>query len=222
MEIIIKKIWHRNAFRIAILFRYDIHIINKIKSFGATYSKTLKCWYVDYNTESYKILKTNFENISIEKPNEETILSPQQLTDTNRDLSAIAQSKIQLDSTLKSNPEHTLETIPLEQKLRVRLLTNIGKYWVFKMQYHQSISKQLLAIKGVYWNGNYKCYMALRHPEVKIQIGKIFETHSLFGEDYLSKEKTHKGEKIILKPHPEDLSWMEVHPPKLIAVHEKL
>lgn len=33
---------------------------------------------------------------------------------------------------------------------------------------------------------------------------------------------TYKGEKIILKPHPEALSWMEVHPPKLIAVHEKL
>ncbi len=144
------------------------------------------------------------------------------MTGTSRDHSPIATSDIQLGLAALIKPEHKADVMPLAQRLRLELLTNIGKYWVFKMQYHQTISKQLLAIKGVYWNANYKCYMALRHPQVKIKVEELLQTDSFFGDDYLSKERVFKGEKISIKPHLEDIAWMEVYVPKLVVIHEKL
>jgi site-specific recombinase XerD len=64
--------------------------------------------------------------------------------------------------------------------------------------------------------------MALRHPDVKKTVEHILDAPHFFGEDYLSKERSFKGEKIIIKPHLEDAAWMEVYVPKLVAVHEKI
>jgi hypothetical protein len=55
----------------------------------------------------------------------------------SRDLSAIAKSEIQLDAApLLHNPEHITKTNSLAPNLRLELLPNLGKYWVFKMQYN--------------------------------------------------------------------------------------
>ena len=56
-------------------------------------------------------------------------------TRNNRDNSPIC--KIQLDTPQMCNPEHTNE-IPFTQKMRLKQLEPIGKYWIFKMnfQYH--------------------------------------------------------------------------------------
>jgi hypothetical protein len=53
------------------------------------------------------------------------------------------------------NPEHITTIQPLVSNLRLELLPNLGS---IKMPYNQSISKQLLATKGVYWNANYNVY----------------------------------------------------------------
>jgi len=103
----------------------------------------------------------------------------------------------------------------LAQKLRLTLLEPISKYWIFKVHYHQAISKQLLAVTGVYWNASYKCYMALRHTDVKEKVEHILETDAFFGTDYLSKDKTVRGAQIEIKTHPEDTAWMEVFVPKI-------
>lgn len=220
MSILLKKIWHRDAFRIGLYFSYDSESIRIIKKLGGKYSKTHRCWYLDYNPQSYAAFKKHFSNFEIEN----SIDSHQThtVTGTSRDHSPIATSDIQLGLAALIKPEHKADVMPLAQRLRLELLTNIGKYWVFKMQYHQTISKQLLAIKGVYWNANYKCYMALRHPQVKIKVEELLQTDSFFGDDYLSKERVFKGEKISIKPHLEDIAWMEVYVPKLVVIHEKL
>jgi hypothetical protein len=89
------------------------------------------------------------------------------------------------------------------------------------MNYHYQISKSLLAIKGVYWNGNYKCYMVLRHPKVKEAVEALLETSPFFGEDYLSKEPNYKGEQIKITAHQEDTSWMEIHIPRIVKCGHK-
>lgn len=213
MTITIRKIEHRGAVRIGIFFEKNYAIQQQLKGIGATYSKTFTCWYIDYNKAAYQQLKTLFPDLQIQQPVAgET---------SSRDLPPIATSELQLGLPPLNKPEHKVEQ-PLKEKLRLELLANIGKYWVFKMHYQQSISKQLLAVKGVYWNANYKCYMALRHPDVKKSVEQILDTPHFFGEDYLSKEQSFKGEKIFLKPHIEDVAWMEVYVPKLVAVHEKI
>ena len=68
MAITLRKIFHRDAYRIGIFFRYDFETQQKLKLLGAVYSATHKCWYVDYSPEKYKLLKTHFDDIIIENP----------------------------------------------------------------------------------------------------------------------------------------------------------
>jgi site-specific recombinase XerD len=220
MSVVIKKIWHRGAFRIGVFFGYDAEKISKIKAIGGQFSKSLSCWYLDYDRESYAKLKTHFSNIVIENPKE--ITQTPQVTDESRDLSPIAKSESQLDLLSTNNPEHKAAERPLAEQLRLKLLAPIGKYWVFSMNYHYKASKLLLSVKGVYWNGSYKCYMALRHPKVKEAVEGILGISSFFGEDYLHKDISFRGEQVTIVPHPEDTSWMEVYVPRIVAVHEKL
>jgi len=221
MSIIIRKIWHRDAFRIGIYFDYNSEIISKLRSIKAAFSSTNKCWYLDYSAASYALLKNNFSAIEIDTT---TQLSnkTQSVTGKSRDLSPIATSKNQLGLSQKGNPEHKTEEILFAQKMRLQLLDSIGKYWVFKMHYNESISKQLLTVKGVYWNSGYKAYMVLRNPKVKENVENILMTSPFFGNDYLSKDINYRGQMIRILPHPEDIAWIEVYVPKIIAVHEKL
>ncbi|MCB0442716.1 MAG: tyrosine-type recombinase/integrase, partial [Flavobacterium sp.] len=213
MTISIRKIEHREAVRIGIFFEKNYTIQQQLKTIGAVYSKTFQCWYIDYSKVAYQQLKALFPDLQIQQPVAgET---------SSRDLPPTATSDIQLGLPPLNNPEHKV-TPSLQTKLQPKLLNNIGKYWVFTLRYHQLINKQLLSVKGVYWNANYKCYMALRHPDVKKSVEQILEQPHFFGEDYLSKERSFKGEKIIIKPHLEDEAWMEVYVPKLVAVHEKI
>lgn len=222
MSIVIKKIWHRDTFRIGIFFEYDSEIIAKLRSLRALYSKTNKCWYLDYTAAAFALLKNNFSSLEIDSSSSERTKTHLVTGRNSRDLSPTAPSEIQLDPSQKGNPEHKTEEIPFAQKMRLQLLESIGKYWVFKMHYHQTINKQLLSVKGVYWNANYKAYMAMRNPKVKEIVENILMTSPFFGEDYLYKDTHFRGQMIRILPHYEDPAWMEVYVPRLVAVHEKL
>jgi hypothetical protein len=140
-KITLKKIFHRNDYRIAILFTFDANIIAILKKMDASYSKTHRCWYVNYSKAYYQLLKNTFPTLIIDTGDEVfTIKSTQQhalplVTDANRDLSPIAKSELQLGTPKMGNPEHKKE-IPFDEKVRLQLMDNIGKYWVFKMHYH--------------------------------------------------------------------------------------
>ena len=220
-SITLRKIWHRDAFRIGIFFERDFSVISVLKKHKAEFSRTKLCWYVDYTTANYQLLLTLFPDLKIVKSVVHS--EPTLVTDSgSRDLSPIASSAIQLGTSSLGNPEHTKNVISFAQKVRLQLLANVGKYWVFKMHYHQEVKAQLLKIKGVYWNTNYKCYMALRHEQVKKEVEAVLQTSPFFGTDYLHKDVSYIGEKIKVLPHYEAINFMEVYVPKLVAVHEKI
>ena len=219
--ITLRKIWHRDAYRIGIFFDYDKDVNTILKSIKAFYSKTKSCWYVDYSTPNYQLLLSLFPDLKVVKS--VVHAEPLLVTDPNsRDLSPIASSAIQLGTKPLGNPEHKNEEIPFAQKVRLQLLANIGKYWVFKMQYHQEVQKQLLKVKGVFWNGSYKCYMVLRQERIKNEVEAILQTSPFFGTDYWHKEADLSGAKINILPHYEATNYMEVHIPNLVVVHEKI
>ncbi|WP_413998206.1 tyrosine-type recombinase/integrase [Flavobacterium sp. W1B] len=223
MQIIVKKIWHRDAHRIGLFLKYDNATNSQLRKMGAVFSKSLRCWYLDYNVFNYKLISQTFENLLIENPkNKET--QPLAGLTPSRDLPDIATSKFQLDSSQqKNNPEHITDIDSLKTKMRLELLPNLGKYWVFKMHYFQTISKQLLAVKGVYWNANYKVYMAMRNAKVQEQVENILNISPFFpANDYYKNESVFNGEEIILQPHPEDLKWMEVYLPPYLVLREKI
>lgn len=223
VPIILEKIYHRNQDCIGIFFdlkHYTEDLKKELQTIGATFSITKKCWHIPYTKANYLLVLQHFKEVQVKLDN--GTLVKKVAGQASRDHLPIAlKSAIQLGNLKERNPEHKKE-IPFAEKVKLQLLDTIGKYWVFKMHYHQTVSKQLLAVKGVYWNKNYKSYMVLRHPNVKVSVEQILNTPSFFGEDYLSKEQNFKGAKIIIKPHPEDAAWMEVYVPKLVAIREKI
>jgi site-specific recombinase XerD len=214
----IEKIFHHGAYRIGVFFDKDFEIIAVLKRLGATYSGSRRCWYLDYSKVSYHLLRSHFPDLVV--VTESSI--PTLVTGVdNRDLSPIASSSaLQLGSSL-SNPEHK-QSVVSSDKLRLQLLPSIGKYWVFKMHFHHEISKQLLKVKGVYWNGNYKSYMVFRNEVVKKEVEGILGVSVFFGLDYFVKDSFVVKGKIKVLPHAEAVSWMEVYVPKVLLVHEKL
>lgn len=216
MQIIIKKLHLEGAVKIGIYFDYDAPTIKTLKAIGCTFNEATDCWVCDYSKPAYALLKKHFLSIVIEHPQQTLTVTG----DTVRDLSPIATGELR-SGPEKGNPGHKPERIPVE-KLRLRLLENIGKYWVFQMHYHQGLSRELLAVKGVYWNQNYKAFMALRVPKVKQLAEAVLGYGDFFGQDFLSDEQSYKGEKITLLPHLPDKTMMEVHVPKLVAIQEKL
>ena len=223
MQISVKKIWHRDADRIGLYFKYDTATISQLKKLGGRYSQSLRCWYFDYNAANYTLISQSFTDLVIENPKKD---KPKPLAGftISRDLPAIAQSELQSHSLSKgNNPEHITDTDSLVYKMRLELLPNLGKYWVFKMRYIQEISKKLLAVKGVYWNANYKVYMVLRHSKVQEEVEKLLTVSPFFpANDYYKNESHFTGEAIILKPHPEDIQWMEVYMPNYLVLREKI
>lgn len=214
----IEKIFHRGAYRIGVFFEKDFEIIAIIKRLGAVYSGSRRCWYLDYSKSAYHSLRSHFPDLVVVT---ESSLSTMVTGVENRDLSPIASSSaLQLGSSL-SNPEHKqLDTT--SALLKLQLLPNIGKYWVFKMHFHHEISKQLLRIKGVYWNGNYKSYMVFRNEAVKVNVERVLGVSDFFGCDYFVKDTTVSKGIIKVLPHAESVAWMEVYVPKMVMVHEKL
>jgi site-specific recombinase XerD len=224
MTITLQKLNHRGADRIGIFFPYDAALITKMKGLQAKFSRTFRCWYLDYDRESYDRLLDAFPNAVVAIENIEEISSKDQVAgDTVRENPPIiAQSDALQSGAVVHNPEHKVDTDLLLSKVKLHRLPNIGKYWVFKMPYFQTISKQLLAVKGVHWNANYKVYMAYRHPNVKAKVESILGVASFFGDDYLSKDTQFTKLFIRVLPHFDDVKWMRVYVPAQVVLIEKI
>ena len=231
MVLTLTKIQHRGAYRIGISFPYSVEVNQKLKSLGAVYSATHRCWYMDYQAANYKLLQSNFDELVIEKPKPEHTKADLVAGPAGRDLPPIvapekkipAATKLPEKTEEKSIKGHKADIVPLAQKLRLQLFENIGKYWVFSMNYHFVASKELLAVKGVYWNKQQKVYMAMRNRAVKEKVEKILQAAGFFPTDYLEKEKPVKGGTVlIVKPHIEDNQWMQVFIPPVFMLREKI
>jgi site-specific recombinase XerD len=234
MAIRLRKIFHRDAYRIGIFFRYDFETQQKLKLLGAVYSATHKCWYVDYSPEKYKLLRTHFDDIIIENPIETSNAGQPVAGPESRDLPPIGSDKpttqqeeepapqLPAAPNAGAKPEHKAENVPLAQKLRLTLHENIGKYWVLTMHYHYLASKELLKIKGVYWNKHHKAYLVYRHKKVKEQVESVLEAPGFLPDDFIIKEKSVSGGTLVIEVHPEDNHWMRVHVPKIVMLLEKI
>jgi hypothetical protein len=234
MVLTLKKIQHRNADQIGIFFPYSAGTNQKLKSIGAVYSATQRCWYMGYSVANYQLLQKNFDQIIIENPKPVNAKTAPVAGLESRDLPPIVTSENLSDNTErgatklpelaveKPIKEHKAE-IPLAQKLRLQLHENIGKYWVFSLNYHFAVSKELLTVKGIYWNKAQKVYMAIRIRAVKEKAEKILQVSGFFPSDFFEKEKTVAGGiELVVKPHADDNHWMQVFIPPMFLLREKI
>jgi site-specific recombinase XerD len=217
MEIIVKKIRHRGAERIGLFFERNASIQEKVKSIGAVYSVTQKCWYIDYSKAAYKMLLGL--KISLILPN--TNLEKKMAGEERREIPSItAKSSALPQPDQRANAEHkpSGRVAPFPD---LAVLPDIGRYWVFTMHYRQGLIRNLLAIKGVYWNKTHKCYMVRQNPVIRQKV------HQLFGFSFLPKtvsadEPPKKSVVLQIFPHPADHSWMQVHLPDCFALIERI
>jgi site-specific recombinase XerD len=219
----LKKIFYKDSYRIGIFFNYDRQTIDKLKKINAIYSNSNKCWFVDYTIENFNILKDNFE-VTYSKVEQSAQLL--QVTGfENRVNSPIAQ-KSELRSghpILPANPEHIeVSNVSLVTKYRAVLLENIGKYWVLKINYHESVVRSLKKIKGVYWNSNYRVYMLFRNPVVKAKVEALLEAPDFLPKDFIHHDKSFAGLTLVLKVHKDNEQWMQVFVPPNAFLHEKV
>jgi integrase/recombinase XerD len=64
-KVLLKRLLHRERWRIAIFFDYDENLKSKVKSVpGATYSATHRCFYVDDSEENLKLILKTLRDIA--------------------------------------------------------------------------------------------------------------------------------------------------------------
>ncbi|MGO1751622.1 MULTISPECIES: tyrosine-type recombinase/integrase [Psychroflexus] len=203
----LKKIWHRGDHRIGIFFPYDAYdtsMKKKLKSLNARFSKSKSCWYISYSKKAYHQFKQDFDtyDISIDK----TINTDKASAEKRHTLPISQKAELQSEKTKPLHSAHKSE-YQIDPRLKLKVLDNVGKYWVLQCQYVSKYVKKLKKVKGVYWNSHHKVYMVYRHPEAKKNVEKIFGV-PLFGDDYLIKDNHEEKLRIEIFVYKEDTRYM--------------
>lgn len=206
----IQKLWHRGSYQIAVHIDWkDQKARNSIHRLGAKYSKTHRCWYLPYQSKAYQALKSNFEEIEIlSDPLVEKPVQPKATPERRDENLPIAQQRELPSQTKKSDDlAHKSESKQIDPRLKLEVLSDVGKYWVLKIRYVERYVKALKAVKGVYWNQNQKVYMILRHADVKQKVEAIFGT-TLFPENFYYRDPSMSDLKLEVSPYEADQRFM--------------
>lgn len=214
----IRKIYHKNDFQIAIYIGFDEQLKSKVRSIGALWSQTHKCWYVLYNKENYKLIKRTFDEVEI-ITDENNDRLPEPASERHENVH-IAESigAIRLDDTT----EHK-GLLPALAGKDV-FAGNVGKYWLLKIPYRKEIATKLMDIKGVFWNRHQKAYFVLRHVNVKQKVEALLGIGEIFPADYfnLATVVANQNTLIELDEYPIDKKWMIMHCPPVPYLIEQV
>ncbi|MCB0820590.1 MAG: tyrosine-type recombinase/integrase [Bacteroidetes bacterium] len=219
-EVRLEKVFHRNALRIAIRFNYDSELIPIIKKTGARWSKTLNCWYLDYTPEAFNSLKSL--DIILLLPEKQK--SEKQMAGVeDREIPSIALSGEipSVPDTPVLQSEHRADVRP-ENFSDLRLLDSVGRYWVFQLNYRYHIVEQLKQVKGVHWNNNYKCYMAVQNDDVRLKVEEILGVKGFFPQVSSREFKQEVMGTVNIREHKADACFMQVHLPSRFSFTDRI
>lgn len=203
--ITLKKIWHRGAYRIAAFFPYDVKLVSDFKAIGAKYSKTHTCWYLDYSAAHYKLIKEQFQNFTIEHINTKAETKQASVENQRQDLPITPEQRErpEIDASQEISSVHKPSKTEVDPRLKLKVLDDVGKYWVLKLNYVSTYVKALKKVKGVFWNSSHKVYMVYRHPDVKDKVEGIFGV-SLFTDNFYNSKADKKPLKIEIFSYKPD------------------
>lgn len=222
--IVLKKLWHRGVYRIGLFFDFDQALRNELRKVDAKFSRTHGCWYCDYNSANYALLKQLPSNytLKVEKPKHSKQSLPGADFKSNRDLLSIASTSAlqQNPSTGVSDTAHKSPEQAVDPRLKYCVREDVGKYWVLQLNYVEPIVKALKKVKGVHWNGMHKVYMLYRHQSVKKQVEAIIGAPILPDNFFDQEKQPNKNLGIRLLPHDEDKRFMCAFLPESIRLIE--
>jgi integrase/recombinase XerD len=212
----IEKFYHRDAFRIGVYFPISTSVSDEIKKIGGKWSRTKKCWYVDYSKKDYLNILKVFKEVEILNEKGESIkLFPEPGLKDIRDIAPInAPETNGIALQPETRTEHKEEKP--ERKKDFVVLEDVGKYWVVKIPYIKDISEKLMRVKGVYWNKNNKAFFMFRHASVKNKVEALLGASGLLPENfYISGESDHfnTGEVSVNEYLPDKKVMLVVMPP---------
>jgi site-specific recombinase XerD len=216
MQIVLKKIFHRGEYRIAMIFEKNAEMQEKAKSIGALWSRTNKCWYVTYNQSNYFKIISTFTGVQIKHEKTEDVEQEPGL-DTSREIAPIVS---------KTNALLPIETaehkvfLPANLQSEVYVGDGVGKYWVLRLPYHSNTAKALLKVKGVYWNKSHQVYMIYRHIKVKTAVEALLGMPDLLPTNYYQSDvkDNYSTGKIIVEVYEPSAKYILVFLPNYSAL----
>ncbi len=217
--VILRKIQHREAPRMGLFFGYDEQLNQSARSIGAVWSRTHRCWYVDYSKENLQKIKQAFPEIEIINDPEEKVSQQAPGIQKSQDNAPIVAARSDNALLLQVAAEHNPTKKDEAAGACAEFLQIIGKYWAVKVPYTPTIVKALKETKGVYWNKSYKVWMVFRHVSVKTKVEAILGQPGLLPADYFTNQ-TPSGQngKIVVKPYTAERKMMMVELPAISAI----
>ncbi len=216
----IRKIRRHDAFRNGIFFGFDENLKQGAKQTGALYSRTHRCWYLNYDAENYRKIKSEFPDHVVLKDSKVQTSTPAPGLKNSHDTAPIvvkpqANNALPLPGAGEHNPLKAGEKVGA----KAEFLSTTGKYWIVRVPYNEVISKAMTATKGVYWNKGRKAFMVFRNIAIKTRVEAILGQPGLLPADYYTGDETTStlGE-IIVEPCAADKSRMMVRLPNISAV----
>ena len=203
----IERIYHRNAWRIALRFDYHFATIQQVKKLeNIRWSNSKRCWYLPFEPSSVEALKTTFSNLKIP----ESLLFRTKLSSKSFEKADIVHSPLAAvpgGDTQKANIEPTQKgSIPKSIVLR-------GGLFVIQIPYDKKEVQFLKSLHRGYWNSKEKRWCATGNFNNLFALQDRYRywekpTYERF-EQLLSGPEIQQPVKAIdLKPFSPDNQWL--------------
>ncbi len=162
--IAVKKIWHRDQWRIALQFAYDTELIEKIKSIeGRRYSGSRKCWHIPYTRSAFDALEALGIPLEIE-----TTTSSQDLHDSQPIGAAGISSSPKLPTDIAPPTRHASDAPAAEEMAgtdisdaaasEIHVRYSSGQF-VLHTPYKADVIRRIKSLQGVWWNHGQKAWI---------------------------------------------------------------
>lgn len=212
MRIVLEEAFHRGHVIVALRFNYNHALIQLVRSHGATWSATKKCWYiVDLERWLPGLIRALQEGhtYSIEYNFGKLLKEKIALSQESR----LQQSgeNTPIDSQERIPEENGMHMTTQNQTFKIDFKGIQGKYWIFAMTYHKTKFEQLLKTKGVDWNRRHKVFFARIHPQVKASIEAILETPNFLPAINFSPAPEGEQYCLQVQPYGENTRMVAVH-----------
>lgn len=218
----IRKIWHRDAYRIGIFFGYEEDLKWRAKQAGALWSRTHRCWYLDYNAENYCKIREVFPDHEVIRNPDDTPPAPAPGLKKCHDTAPIAEAG-SLSALLRPAAEEHKAEKSENAGTGAAFLYTTGKYWVVKVPYQEAVCKALKETKGVYWNPARKAWMVFRNAAIQTKVEAILGQPGLLPSDYSDQPAVfHPQGEIVIEPFATDKKRMMVRLPEISIIIQQV
>ena len=169
METQIKKITHRGESRIAVFLTFNEHRLNEVKNIeGRLWSRTHKCWHVEYSKKNIEILKKIFpelvvnkkenKNQELQNPEPDCLKEIPLKQDKTNIESCYDEGKAQY-STIANNDLNSSD-VEINNYGSIINVTIENNNIVIKLgEFNKDVIKILKSIKGCFYNAKLKSWI---------------------------------------------------------------